>query len=62
MGDFKFADIGEGVHEGVVLKWNYKVGDKVEEGETLTSSRPTSHAELVPVDGVITKIGAEVSA
>ena len=32
MYDFKFADIGEGIHEGKILKWNFKVGDKVKEG------------------------------
>ncbi|MFP4178031.1 MAG: dihydrolipoamide acetyltransferase family protein [Acholeplasmataceae bacterium] len=61
MYDFKFADIGEGVHEGVVLKWNYKVGDKVEEGETLVVVETDKvNAELpAPVDGTIKKIGAE---
>jgi pyruvate dehydrogenase E2 component (dihydrolipoamide acetyltransferase) len=61
MYDFKFADIGEGVHEGVVLKWNYKVGDKVEEGETLVVVETDKvNAELpAPVDGIIKKIGAE---
>jgi pyruvate dehydrogenase E2 component (dihydrolipoamide acetyltransferase) len=61
MYDFKFADIGEGVHEGVVLKWNYKVGDKVEEGETLVVVETDKvNAELpAPVDGIITKIGAK---
>jgi len=32
---FKFADIGEGIHEGKILKWFFKLGDKVKEGETL---------------------------
>ena len=35
MFDFKFADIGEGIHEGKLLKWFYKVVDTVNEGETL---------------------------
>ena len=29
MYDFKFSDIGEGLHEGKILKWHFKVGDKV---------------------------------
>ncbi len=61
MYDFKFADIGEGVHEGVILKWNFKEGDKVKEGETLVIVETDKvNAELpAPVDGVITKIGVK---
>lgn len=61
MYDFKFADIGEGIHEGVILKWNFKVGDKVKEGETLVVVETDKvNAELPsPVDGVIKKIGAK---
>ncbi|MBU1144134.1 MAG: 2-oxo acid dehydrogenase subunit E2 [Firmicutes bacterium] len=61
MYDFKFADIGEGIHEGVILKWNFKVGDKVKEGETLVVVETDKvNAELPsPVDGVIKKIGAQ---
>jgi pyruvate dehydrogenase E2 component (dihydrolipoamide acetyltransferase) len=60
MYDFKFADIGEGVHEGVVLKWHFKVGDKVQEGDTLVVVETDKvNAELpAPVDGVIKTIGA----
>ncbi|MCK7487049.1 MAG: hypothetical protein MZU97_17225 [Bacillus subtilis] len=39
MYDFKFADIGEGIHEGRILKWNYAVGDAVKEGDTLVRHR-----------------------
>ena len=35
MYDFKFTDIGEGLHEGQILKWFFKVGDTVKEGDTL---------------------------
>lgn len=59
MYDFKFADIGEGIHEGVILKWHFKVGDKVKEGETLVVVETDKvNAELPsPVDGIITKLG-----
>jgi pyruvate dehydrogenase E2 component (dihydrolipoamide acetyltransferase) len=62
MYDFKFADIGEGIHEGKILKWHFKVGDKVKEGETLVVVETDKvNAELPsPVDGVIEKIGAAV--
>ncbi len=62
MINFKFADIGEGIHEGVILKWNYDVGDKVEEGETMVVVETDKvNAEIpVPEDGVLKKKGAEV--
>lgn len=58
---FKFADIGEGIHEGKILKWHFKVGDKVKEGETLVVVETDKvNAELPsPVDGVIDSIGAK---
>lgn len=61
MYDFKFADIGEGVHEGVILKWNFKDGDKVKEGETLVVIETDKvNAEIpAPVDGIIKKLGAK---
>ena len=62
MYDLKFADIGEGIHEGQILKWYYKVGDKVKEGETLVVIETDKvNAEIPsPVDGTIVKLGAEV--
>lgn len=57
--DFKFADIGEGIHEGTILKWNFKEGDKVNEGDTLVIVETDKvNAELpAPVSGTILKIG-----
>ncbi len=62
MYDFKFADIGEGIHEGKILKWHFKVGDKVKEGETLVVVETDKvNAELPsPVDGTIVKLGRAV--
>lgn len=62
MYDFKFADIGEGIHEGVILKWEYKLGDIIEEGETLVVIETDKvNAEIPsPVTGKITKIGPPV--
>ncbi len=58
---FKFADIGEGIHEGKILKWHFKVGDKVKEGETLVVVETDKvNAELPsPVDGIIESIGSK---
>lgn len=62
MYDFKFADIGEGIHEGQILKWNFNVGDKVKEGETLVIIETDKvNAEIPsPVDGIIKKLGSQV--
>lgn len=62
MYDLKFADIGEGLHEGQILKWLYKVGDTVQEGETVVIIETDKvNAEIpAPVTGVIKKLGAEV--
>ncbi|MEY3692645.1 MAG: hypothetical protein RLZZ388_816 [Bacillota bacterium] len=62
MYDFKFTDIGEGLHEGQILKWFFKVGDKVKEGDVLCVVETDKvNAEIpAPVTGVITKLGAEV--
>ncbi|MBU1093113.1 MAG: 2-oxo acid dehydrogenase subunit E2 [Firmicutes bacterium] len=62
MYDFKFADIGEGIHEGKILKWFFKVGAQVKEGETLVIVETDKvNAELPsPVDGIVEKLGAQV--
>ncbi len=55
---FKFADIGEGIHEGKLLKWEVKAGDKVEDGDTLfTVETDKVNAEIpCPVDGTIKEL------
>ena len=62
MIDFKFADIGEGIHEGQILKWFFEVGDTVEEGETLVLIETDKvNAEIpAPESGILQKRGAEV--
>jgi len=62
MYTFKFADIGEGIHEGKILEWNYKVGDTAEEGETLVIIETDKiNAEIpLPVDGKIVEIGPDI--
>jgi len=58
MYQFKFADVGEGVHEGQILEWKVKEGDKVKDGDTLVIVETDKvNAELPsPVDGVVSKI------
>jgi pyruvate dehydrogenase E2 component (dihydrolipoamide acetyltransferase) len=59
MYNFKFADIGEGIHEGVILEWKYKVGDKIEEGETLVIIETDKvNAEIPsPETGILKELG-----
>jgi len=62
MYNFKFPDIGEGIHEGKLLKWFFKKGDAVKEGETLCLVETDKvNAELPsPVSGVIDTVGVAV--
>ncbi|WIV13394.1 dihydrolipoamide acetyltransferase family protein [Proteiniborus sp. MB09-C3] len=62
MFEFKFADIGEGIHEGVLLKWFVKEGDTIKEGDSLFLVETDKvNAEIPsPVDGKIDKLLAEV--
>ena len=62
MINFKFPDVGEGIHEGQILKWNFDIGDEVEEGETLCVVETDKvNAEMpAPEDGILKKKGAEV--
>lgn len=62
MFKFKFADIGEGIHEGKILEYNFKVGDMINEGDTLVVIETDKvNAEIpVPVDGKIVELGPEV--
>lgn len=61
MYKFKFADIGEGIHEGKLLKWMFEEGDKVKDGDTLFLVETDKvNAEIPsPVDGVVSKLLAE---
>lgn len=33
--EFKFPDVGEGIHEGELVKWHVKAGDAIKEHETI---------------------------
>ena len=33
--EFVFPDVGEGIHEGVLVKWLVKEGDKIEEHQNI---------------------------
>ncbi len=58
----KFADIGEGIHEGVVLKMPFQKGDAVKEGDTLfTLETDKVNADIPsPVSGTMADVRFKV--
>lgn len=50
--DFKFPDVGEGIHEGTIVKWLVEKGDQIDEGDSLVE---------VETDKVTTEIPAPKS-
>ncbi|ADE19529.1 dihydrolipoyl dehydrogenase [Mycoplasma crocodyli] len=58
MYKFKFADIGEGLHEGLVAEIFFKEGDKVNEGDSLFSVETDKVTSDIPspVSGIIKSI------
>lgn len=62
MFEFKFADIGEGIHQGKVIDCFFKIGDSVEEGESLFLVETDKvNAEIPsPVKGIITAINFKI--
>lgn len=62
MKDIMFADIGEGIHEGVLRQWSVQPGEKVKEGQTLyiiETDKVTAEIPS-PVDGTISALLARV--
>ncbi len=62
MYHFKFADIGEGIHEGKLLEWMVKEGDPVKSGDSLFLVETDKvNAEIPsPVKGTVSKLMAQV--
>ncbi|WP_319371490.1 dihydrolipoamide acetyltransferase family protein [uncultured Ilyobacter sp.] len=62
MYHFKFADIGEGIHEGKLLEWMVSEGDSVKNGDSLFLVETDKvNAEIPsPVKGVVAKLMAQV--
>lgn len=67
--EFKFPDVGEGIHEGEIVRWRVKVGDEVKEDQPLVevetakaivelpSPRPGTVLALQGKEGQIIKVG-----
>ncbi len=60
--EFKFPDIGEGIHEGKLLEWYVKSGDKVKEGDPLMKVETDKVVTDIPIPktGVIAAIYGSV--
>jgi len=58
---FKLPDIGEGIHEGEIVKWFVKPGDQVKEDDVLAEVQNDKAVVEIPspVDGTIKEILAE---
>ncbi|MBA5819157.1 dihydrolipoyllysine-residue acetyltransferase, partial [Escherichia coli] len=58
MFEFKLPDIGEGIHEGEIVKWFIQPGDKVEEDQSIFEVQNDKSVEEItsPVDGTVKDI------
>ncbi len=56
--EFKFPDVGEGIHEGELLKWHVKVGDRVKEDQVLAEVETDKAVVEIPSprNGAILKL------
>ena len=56
--EFKLPDIGEGIHEGEILKWFVKVGDEIKEDDPLCEVQNDKAVVEIPspVEGTIKEI------
>ena len=58
---FRLPDIGEGIHEGEIVKWFVKPGDQVKEDDILAEVQNDKAVVEIPspVDGTVEEIFVE---
>ncbi len=61
MYEFRLPDLGEGIHEGEILKWHVTVGGTIEEDEPLVEIETDKAAVTIPspVTGVVHSLGGK---
>ena len=62
MYEFKLPDLGEGIHEGEILKWYVEPGGQVVEDEPLVDVETDKAAVTIPspVSGTVISLGGPV--
>ncbi len=60
--EFKLPDLGEGIHEGEILKWYVAVGDTIAEDESLVDIETDKAAVTIPSPkgGTVVSLGGNV--
>ena len=60
--EFRFPDVGEGIHEGEIVKWHVKEGDSVKEDQTLAEIETDKAVVEIPSPktGTIVKLYGKV--
>lgn len=62
MFEFRLPDLGEGIHEGEIIKWHVEVGDAVRADDPLVDVETDKAAVTIPspVGGKVVRLGGEV--
>lgn len=62
MFEFKLPDLGEGIHEGEIVKWYVKFGDMINEDDPLVDVETDKAAVTIPspVSGKVVNLGGAV--
>lgn len=62
MFEFKLPDLGEGIHEGEIIKWHVHVGDLVQADDPLVDVETDKAAVTIPspVGGRVVRLGGNV--
>ena len=62
MFEFKLPDLGEGIHEGEIVKWYVKVGGMIDEDDPLVDVETDKAAVTIPspFSGKVVQLGCEV--
>ncbi len=62
MFEFTLPDLGEGIHEGEIVKWYVQVGDMIQEDDPLVDVETDKAAVTIPspVSGKVVQLGGQV--